>query len=297
MIPPTVKASGNDPELPIDVQDEQEAANEAIRDLLLARLQKLVGKSEFTRASIHMHEMFGNYLLLLQADAQHADELYLRQMEENCSTESPKVLEEVLEATNKVLEQIDQTALAVHLGTRNDTRKETTAQKQANKLKTRDVEVLIDIHSRRVRALATALINRTSECMYETKALLATAYAQLEKWTDTNAPANGMVLEAASMHDRAMQMYGRALERILKVRKTQSDKVFVSDKKVRFDGFWKCISHCVLRIARRTNGKAFGATAMETLGRVSSTVELEEISPNIPKILNFQGKRRLVCFF
>nr|CCA16257.1 PREDICTED: similar to tripeptidyl peptidase II isoform 2 putative [Albugo laibachii Nc14] len=233
VISPTMKVASTDPELPTDDQDEEDAANEAVRDLLLTRLQKLVGKPEFTRASTHMHEKFGNYLPLLQADAQHVDQLYLHQFDRTGSrheTESSKGLQDVLDAINKVLENIDQTALAVHFGTRKDPRQETTAQKQVNKKSTGEKEVLIDVLSRQVRALASDLLYNASECQDDAKTQLTNAFTQLEKWTDTIAPTSLVVLEAATTYDQAIEMYGRALQRLAKVRKTQTDKSFVPEQ-------------------------------------------------------------------
>ncbi|KAG1696916.1 hypothetical protein DVH05_017824 [Phytophthora capsici] len=69
--PTPVKDPG--PDTPKDERDEEEIAKEAVRDLLLERTTKLIGKPAFLPAWQRLADQFSNYQPAMQAKLQHFD--------------------------------------------------------------------------------------------------------------------------------------------------------------------------------------------------------------------------------
>ncbi|KAJ0397766.1 hypothetical protein ATCC90586_005154 [Pythium insidiosum] len=195
VIPPAVTPSKDpEPEAPRDERDEEEQAQEAVRDLLLARVTKLIGKPEFTKAYERLVEQFPNHLPVIQAKLHHVDN----------EKDRTSQLAQVVEAADAVLALIQQDQLAIFFGTRSVAGEQPHAQKKLQKEKDSEKEILIDALARKARALGDS---------GDWDAFLST-YEVLQKWADVETPK---FLHVALLHDQHRSTPGLTLQRLRKV--------------------------------------------------------------------------------
>ncbi|KAG7388999.1 tripeptidyl-peptidase II Tpp2 [Phytophthora pseudosyringae] len=209
VIPPApTPVKDPEPEEPKDERDEEEIAKEAVRDLLLERTTKLVGKPTFLPAWQRLVDQFPNHLPAMQAKLHHFD------FEADRSTQ----LAEVVEAADAVLALIKQDELALFFGTRSVPGEQPAAEKKLRKEKEREKSILSDALGRKARALGDS-------AQWEDFLL---AYADLQKWEDVEASA---YLHVSLLHDRHFSAFGLALQRLRKVQDMeQADKTkIISD--------------------------------------------------------------------
>ncbi|ETN14421.1 hypothetical protein PPTG_07472 [Phytophthora nicotianae INRA-310] len=195
--------------VPKDERDEEEIANEAVRDLLLERVTKLVGKSTFLPAWQRLVDQFPNYLPAMQAKLHHFD------FEANRSTQ----LAAVIEAADAVLALIKQDELALFFGTRSVPGDQPATEKKLRKEK--EKAILVDALARKARALGDS--SQWDDFLL--------AYADLQKWEDVEAAT---YLHVSLLHDRHFDAFGLALQRLRKVQDMeQADKTkIISDEKL-----------------------------------------------------------------
>lgn len=199
-----------EPEVPTDEREEAQQANEAVRDLLLARLQKLVGKPDFDAAFAKLHAQFPSHLPIAQTKLQHVDN------EKDRATQ----LNEVVAVADAVVAEIKQDELALFFGTRSVAGDQPHAQKKLQKEKEAEKEILIDALNRKARALGDAA--KWDE--------FQAAYLALQKWADVETPK---FLLVGLLHDRHHEAHGLALQRLRKVADldaAEKDKILAEDK-------------------------------------------------------------------
>ncbi|GMF28281.1 unnamed protein product [Phytophthora lilii] len=212
VIPPApIPVKEPEPEEPKDERDEEVIANEAVRDLLLERTTKLVGKPTFLAAWQRLVDQFPNHLPAMQAKLHHFD------AEANRSSQ----LAEVIEAADAVLALIKQDELALFFGTRSVPGDQPAAEKKLRKEKEKEKSILADALARKARALGDS-------AQWDDFLL---AYAELQKWEDVEAST---YLHVALLHDRHFGALGLALQRLRKVQALdQADKTkIISDEKL-----------------------------------------------------------------
>ncbi|CAH0485883.1 unnamed protein product [Peronospora farinosa] len=194
-----------------DEADEEKMANEAIRDLLLERATKLVGKPTFLPAWQRLVDQFPNYLPTLQAKLHHFDDEATRSSQ----------LAVVIESADAVLTRIKQDELALFFGTRNVPDDQPAAEKKLRKEKEKEKAILVDALARKARALGD--IAQWDDFML--------TYADLQKWEDVEAPT---YLHVALQHDRHFDAPGLALQRLRMVQNMeQTDRIkIISDEKL-----------------------------------------------------------------
>lgn len=195
VVPPApTPAKDPEPEEPKDERDEEVVANEAVRDLLLARVRKLVGKPAFAAAWQRLADQHADHLPVVQAKLHHVD----------AESERANALNNVVIAANDVLALIDQDALARFFGTRSVPGDQPAVQKKLQKDKTTEKEILVDALSRKARALGDA-------GQWDA---FNVAFAALQQWADVDANA---FLHVGLLHDRHYGALGLALQRLRKV--------------------------------------------------------------------------------
>ncbi|KAG6611998.1 Tripeptidyl-peptidase 2 [Phytophthora cinnamomi] len=212
VIPPAPTPSKDpEPEEPKDERDEEEIAKEAVRDLLLERTTKLVGKPTFLPAWQRLVDQFPNHLPAMQAKLHHFD------AEANRSSQ----LAEVIEAAEAVLALIKQDELALFFGTRSVPGDQPAAEKKLRKEKEKEKSILADALARKARALGDST-------QWDDFLL---AYSVLQKWEDVEA---NTYLHVALLHDRHCGAFGLALQRLRKVQDLeQADKAkIISEEKL-----------------------------------------------------------------
>lgn len=184
-----------EPEAPKDERDEQELADEAVRDLLLARVAKLAGTPAFEAAWQRLADQYPSHVPVVQAKLHHVD------------AESTRLsaLSDVVAAADAVLALIDQDALARFFGTRAVPSDAPAAQKKVQKEREATKAMLVDALSRKTRALGDA---------GDWDAFLA-SFATLQQWADVDA--THALLRVALLHDRHCDAHGLALQRLRKV--------------------------------------------------------------------------------
>ncbi|KAE9331717.1 Tripeptidyl-peptidase 2 [Phytophthora fragariae] len=200
-----------EPEEPKDERDEEEIAKEAVRDLLLERTTKLIGKPTFLPAWQRLVDQFPNHVPAMQAKLHHFD------AEANRSSQ----LAEVIKAADAVLALINQDELALFFGTRSVPGDQPAATKKLRKEKEKEKAILADALARKARALGDS-------AQWDDFLL---AYADLQKWEDVEAST---YLHVALLHDRHFGAFGLALQRLRKVQDLeQADKTkIISDEKL-----------------------------------------------------------------
>ncbi|OWZ15801.1 Tripeptidyl-peptidase [Phytophthora megakarya] len=212
VIPPApTPVKDPEPDEPKDERDEEEIAKEAVRDLLLERTTKLIGKPTFLPAWQRLVDQFPNHLPAMQAKLHHFDS------EADRSTQ----LSDVLEAANAVLALIKQDELALFFGTRSVAGDQPAAEKKQRKEKEKEKAILADALARKARALGDSA---------QWDDFLLT-YVDLQKWEDVEAST---YLHVALLHDRHFDAFGLALQRLRKVQEMeQADKTkIVTDEKL-----------------------------------------------------------------
>jgi tripeptidyl-peptidase-2 len=215
VIPPAPTPTKDpEPEEPKDERDEEELANEAVRDLLLARVTKLGGKKEFLPAWQRLSDQFPTHLPVVQAKLHHVD----------AESERLNALPEVVAAADEVLKLIKQDELALFFGTRSVPGDQPAAQKKLQKEKEKEKEILIDALNRKARALGDS-----KDKWDEFQATFTT----LQKWADVETNS---FLHVNLLHDRHHDAPGLALQRLRKVADldaAEKDKIIgVSEDKV-----------------------------------------------------------------
>eukprot|EP00644_Phytophthora_capsici_P005563 jgi/Phyca11/558578/estExt2_Genewise1.C_PHYCAscaffold_20133 len=200
-----------EPDTPKDERDEEEIAKEAVRDLLLERTTKLIGKPAFLPAWQRLVDQFPNYLPAMQAKLQHFD------FEASRSTQ----LAEVIETADAVLAMIKQDELALFFGTRSVPGDQPAAEKKLRKEKEKEKSILVDALARKARALGDS-------AQWDDFLL---AYVDLQKWEDVEV---AKYLQVSLLHDRHFNVFGLALERLRKVLDLeQAEKAkIISDEKL-----------------------------------------------------------------
>jgi tripeptidyl-peptidase-2 len=200
-----------EPEEPKDERDEEEMAQEAVRDLLLERTNKHAGQSSFLPAWQRLVDQFPTHLPAMQAKLHHLD----------AEADRSSQLAEVIEAADAVLALIKQDELALFFGTRSVPGEQPAAQKKLRKEKEKEKAILADALARKARALGDSA---------QWDAFLLT-YADLQKWEDVEAST---YLRVALLHDRHFDALGLALQRLRKVQDMeQADKSkIISDDKL-----------------------------------------------------------------
>ncbi|GAB9472418.1 Tripeptidyl-peptidase 2 [Globisporangium polare] len=214
VIPPAPTPT-KDPELeePKDERDEEELANEAVRDLLLARVTKLAGKKEFLPAWQRLSAQYPTHLGVVQAKLHHLD----------ADSERLNSLDEVVAAADDVLNLIKQDELALYFGTRSVPGDQPAAQKKLQKEKEKEKEILVDALNRKARAVGDAQ-DKWDE--------FAQTFATLQKWADVETNA---FLLVNLLQDRHNDVPGLALQRLRKVvdlDAAEKEKIGVNDAKV-----------------------------------------------------------------
>lgn len=200
-----------EPEESKDERDEEEVAKEAVRDLLLERTTKLVGKPTFLPAWQRLVGQFPNHLPAMQAKLHHFD----------AEASRPSQLEEVIKAADAVLALIKQNELALFFGTRSVPGDQLAAEKKLRKEKEKEKAILADALARKARALGDS-------AQWDDFLI---AYTNLQKWDDVETNA---YLHVALLHDRHLSAFGLALQRLRKVQDLeQADKTkIISDEKL-----------------------------------------------------------------
>jgi tripeptidyl-peptidase-2 len=199
-----------EPDEPKDERDEEELAKEAVRDLLLARTTKLIGKKEFTTAWERLAKEYPTHLPVVQAKLHHVD----------AEADRLLSLSEVVAAADAVLALINEDELAIFFGTRQVPGEEPAAQKKLQKEKEQQKNILIDALARKARALG-------DDKQWEQFLL---AYAALQKWADVETTP---YVHVALLHDRHYKTLGLSLQRLRKLQdadKAEKDKVTTDDK-------------------------------------------------------------------
>ncbi|KAK1942457.1 Tripeptidyl-peptidase 2 [Phytophthora citrophthora] len=200
-----------EPDAPKDERDEEEITKEAVRDLLLERTTKLIGKPAFLPAWQRLVDQFPNYLPAMQVKLQHFD------FEASRSTQ----LAEVIEAADAVLALIKQDELALFFGTRSVPGDQPAAEKKLRKEKEKEKAILADALARKARALGDS-------AQWDDFLL---AYADLQKWEDVETAT---YLHVSLLHERHFDAFGLALQRLRKVLELeQAEKTkIISDEKL-----------------------------------------------------------------
>lgn len=210
VIPPApTPAKDPEPTEPKDERDEEEIANEAVRDLLLGRVKKLSGKKEFVAAWERVSGQFPNHLPLVQAKLHHFD----------AESDRSKQLAEVVQAADAVLALISTSDLALFFGTRSVPGDQPALQKKQQKEKEQERDTLVDALSRKTRALGDQ--DQWEEFL--------TTYALLQQWADVET---SKFLHVSLLHDRRHKAHGLALQRLRKVQaleKAEREKI-ISDE-------------------------------------------------------------------
>ncbi|EGZ07893.1 hypothetical protein PHYSODRAFT_565047 [Phytophthora sojae] len=212
VIPPELTpVKDPEPEESKDERDEEEVAKEAVRDLLLERTTKLVGKPTFLPAWQRLVGQFPNHLPAMQAKLHHFD----------AEASRPSQLEEVIKAADAVLALIKQNELALFFGTRSVPGDQLAAEKKLRKEKEKEKAILADALARKARALGDS-------AQWDDFLI---AYTNLQKWDDVETNA---YLHVALLHDRHLSAFGLALQRLRKVQDLeQADKTkIISDEKL-----------------------------------------------------------------
>ncbi|RLN86959.1 hypothetical protein BBJ28_00004037 [Nothophytophthora sp. Chile5] len=212
VIPPApTPVKDPEPEEPKDERDEEEIAKESVRDLLLERTTKLIGKEAFMLAWQRLSDQFPTHLPVVQAKLHHFD----------AEADRASQLTDVVAAADAVLALIKQDDLALFFGTRSVPGDQPAAEKKLRKEKEQEKAILADALARKARALGDSA---------QWENFLA-AYAELQKWADVETPA---YLHVALLHDRHHDAFGLALQRLRKVQELeQADKAkIISDEKL-----------------------------------------------------------------
>lgn len=199
-----------EPEEPKDERAEDVLADEAVRDLLLARTTKLIGKKEFLPSWERLAKDYPTHLPVVQAKLHHVD----------AEADRLSVLSDVVAAADAVLVLIKQDDLAVFFGTRQVPGDEPGAQKKLQKEKEQEKSILVDALARKARALGDA--KQSDEFLQ--------AYAALQKWVDVETTP---YVQVALIHDRHFEAHGLAVQRLLKLKdteKAEKDKVTTDEK-------------------------------------------------------------------
>ncbi|EQC32461.1 hypothetical protein SDRG_09788 [Saprolegnia diclina VS20] len=171
--------------VPEDVRSEDELANDAVRDLLVARVVKLQGKDTFLDRWTVLNETYPTHLPLLQARLHHYKH---------------DAHAEVVEAADAVLAAIDADALAAHYGLKllpND-----AAAAKVRKTKDAEKAALVDALSRKARALGAAGGVDDFQAVF----------TALQQWADVSEAAH---VHASLLHHAAHP--GLALQRLQKL--------------------------------------------------------------------------------
>lgn len=199
-----------EPEEPKDERSEEDQAKEAVRDLLLARATKLIGKKEFLPAWERLASEYPAHLPVVQSKLHHYD----------AEADRLTALAEVITAADAVLSLIDQDELAKFFGTRSVPGDQPAAQKKLQQEKDKEKAILIDALARKARALGDS--KKWEEFLL--------AYAALQKWADVETTP---YVHVALLHDRHHNAHGLALQRLRKlqdVEKADKEKVATDEK-------------------------------------------------------------------
>lgn len=211
MIPPAPTPQKDpEPEEPKDERDEEELAKEAVRDLLLARTTKLIGKKEFIPAWERLASDYPTHLPVVQAKLHHLD----------AEADRLSSLSDVVAAADAVLALINEDELAIFFGTRQVPGDEPAALKKLQKEKEQQKSILIDALARKARALGD---DKQWEQFLQ-------AYAALQKWADVETTP---YVHVALLHDRHYEALGLSLQRLRKLQdadKAEKEKVTTDDK-------------------------------------------------------------------
>ncbi|KAG7399411.1 tripeptidyl-peptidase II Tpp2 [Phytophthora boehmeriae] len=200
-----------EPEEPKDERDEKEIAKEAVRDLLLERTTKLIGKSTFLSAWQRLVDQFPNHLPAMQAKVHHFD----------AEADRSSQLTEVISAADAVLALIKKDELALFFGTRSVPGDQPAAEKKMRKEKEKEKAILADALARKARALGDS-------AQWES---FQSTYAELQKWEDVEAST---YLFVSLLHDRHFNADALALQRLRKVQDMdQADRIkIIADEKL-----------------------------------------------------------------
>ncbi|OQR99082.1 tripeptidyl-peptidase [Achlya hypogyna] len=188
-----------EPTAPEEMRTEDELAEDAVRDLLVARIVKLEGKDTFEGRWAALAAKYPAHLPLLQARLHHLDKEATRRA----------ALADVIAAADVVLGAIDAGGLAAHYGLKlvpND-----AAQTKLRKEKDAEKSALTDALARKARALGDA----------GDAAAFAAAFETLQQWVDTTE--NQWIRTALVRHLQA-QHWGLALQRLQKLAELDADE-------------------------------------------------------------------------